>query len=619
MTFRQARNAGANRAILALACLHLVLPILVSRSAAAAELRLLRADRADLRTTVLQQDELSLQLDFNGEQQQLQLRPKKHLGELSRRLRNRAVAYEGELPGRPGSWVALTRTGNRWTGIWFDGQHYFGLASGASLASISVDAARTAPDRTLVYRLSDAVWEDVDFTGDTRTPGPDAESFMEKLGMELAAPDHALALLPTRRLSVALLADADLARQDGTATESNMLAQLNIVDGIFGNQVGVRLQSGSVTIFNSFNDPFTSTLVGGTLLDELKAYRAGSTLQRNSGLTHLFTGRNLDGRTVGIAYLNSLCSNSFSASLSEASRDTSFAALIMAHEIGHVFGAPHDVEAGSACEVAPGGYLMASQLNGSRTFSDCSLGIMAAAIAPGQSGARCLVPADAADATIQVPPDLRLALNRPTDVTISVQSLGNVAVNIVNLRITLPLAMTLLGADGPTASCSNTNNVVDCALGNIAPGDEPTVTLRLLATTAGNTTAQLRVTSANDALRSNDSATLLLVAAEGADLVVSATAEPLTFAPGATTTATFSLANLGPASTVDARLGIEIPAGLSVTATTVENSSCVDRDRWPRLRPGCAARRRHRPRHPDFRRGVTRHLHAQRHGRQLAS
>jgi hypothetical protein len=575
MTIRRARDAGAKRPIRTLACLLLAVPMLASLPAAAAELRLLRADKAELRTTVLQQDALRLQLNFNGEQQQLELRPKTHLGELTRRLRNRAIAYEGELPGRPGSWVALTRAGNRWTGIWFDGQHYYGLASAAALASISIDAARAAPGNILVYRLSDAVWEDADFTGDTRTPGGDAESFIEKLGMELAAPDHALALLPTRRLSVALLADADLVRQDGADTETNMLAQLNIVDGIFANQVGVRLQSGSVTLFNSFTDPFTGTKVGGTLLDEVKTYRAGSSLQRNSGLTHLFTGRNLDGRTVGIAYLNSLCSSSFSASLSEASRDVSFAALIMAHEIGHVFGAPHDVEAGSACEIAPGGYLMASQLNGSRTFSDCSLGIIAAAIAPGQSGARCLVPAEAADATIQAPPDLSLALNRPTDVTISVQSLGNVSVNAVNLRITLPLSLTLVSADGPTASCSSNNNVVDCALGNIAPGDDPAVTLRLLATAAGNTTAQLRVTAANDALRSNDFASLLLVAAEGSDLVATASAEPRTLAPGASTTAIFTLANQGPANAVDARLTLEIPAGLTVTTMALENTRCI--------------------------------------------
>jgi len=70
----------------------------------------------------------------------------------------------------------------------------------------------------------------------------------------------------------------------------------------------------------------------------------------------------------------------------------------------------------------------------------------------------------------------------------------------------------------------------DCALGNIAPGADPAVTLRLLATAAGNTTAQLRVTAANDALRSNDFASLLLVAAEGSDLVATASAEPRTLA-----------------------------------------------------------------------------------------
>jgi hypothetical protein len=101
------------------------------------------------------------------------------------------------------------------------------------------------------------------------------------------------------------------------------------------------------------------------------------------------------------------------------------------------------------------------------------------------------------------------------------------------------------------------------------------VTLRLLATAAGSTTAQLRVTAANDALRSNDFASLLLVAAEGADLVATASAEPRTLAPGASTTATFTLSNQGPASTADARLTLEIPAGLTITTMALENTRCI--------------------------------------------
>jgi len=578
---RQARNAGARKFTSTLTCILLALPLLLAVPASGAELRLLRAKPALVRSTQLApentpgpHDSLRLNLDAGNERYELRLRPKTHLGSLASRAQNRAMAYEGRLPDRAGSWAAITRIGNRWTGIWFDGQHYYGIDSAAALAAISGEAAGAAPDSAVVFRLSDAVWEGADFTGDTRRPVLNAEEFINVIGSELATPTSLLATLPTRRLSIAFIADAELARQDGANTRANMLAQLNIVDGIFANQVGVRLQSGSETIFDAGNQPFTSTTDAQTLLSELRTYRAGSTQQRSAGLTHLMTGRNLDGVTVGIAYLDSLCSSTYSASLSEARRELSFAALIAAHEIGHVFGAPHDAESGSACESAPGGLLMAAQLNGSQTFSSCSLEKIAALLATPQAR-QCLAPADAADAVVEAPQSVPLALNRATDVTITVRSVGNISVNGVNLRITLPLTLTLINAAGASAACSNSSNIVDCGLGSIAPDATSSVTLRVLATTAGTTTALVRVTAANDALRSNDSTTIQLQAAEGTDLALLASADPLLLETGATTSATFVVENRGPVAVSDARLGLTIPAGLSITQQTVENTTCA--------------------------------------------
>jgi Metallo-peptidase family M12/Domain of unknown function DUF11 len=549
-------------------------------TAHSAPLRLLLARAAAVEALPLSQVEpgrpgttLRLTLQTAEGLHELRLRRKDSLGVLSARVGDKALAYHGYLPNRQGSWAAVTRIGNRWTGLWFDGVHYYGLESAQQLASISVDAAKARPADTLVYRLSDATFGETDLTGDIRRVPQNAESLAETVAIELvgATPSTALATLPNKRVSVALLADTELALQDGTQTEINMLARLNIVDEIFSSQVGVRVLSGSVTIFDAASQPFTSTTDSSTLLDEVAAFRARTSAQRASGFTHLMTGRNLDTNTVGIAYIRSLCRGDFGASLSEARISIDFSALIAAHEIGHVFGAPHDGAADGACPNAPTGFLMAPQLNNSRTFSACSLEQISAVVATAQ----CLAPADAADAALEVAANENLAINVPKDVTINVRSVGNVSILDARLRITLPAAVSFQSGSTGSTACTNAAGVVDCVLGAIPAGSSTAVTLRVLASAAGSSTASLRVTASNDGLASNNTASIQFLADSGTDLVIGASGSAATLNIGESLTATFTVENRGPAAVTDARLSLNVPTSLAVTQLTTEAISCA--------------------------------------------
>jgi hypothetical protein len=145
------------------------------------------------------------------------------------------------------------------------------------------------------------------------------------------------------------------------------------VDGIFSSQVGVELQVVSVNIAGELTAGLSATTDSSALLEELGRLRQQSPALVDTGLTHLFTGRQLDGDSAGIAYTLALCSPRFAASLAMAHSSAALDTLITAHEIGHVFGAPHDGT--EQCASTPQNqFIMTPTLNTSVTsFSQCSL------------------------------------------------------------------------------------------------------------------------------------------------------------------------------------------------------------------------------------------------------
>jgi hypothetical protein len=309
-----------------------------------------------------------------GRHFELRLEPNPRITRALGKIAHGTRPLQGSLEGAPGSWARLTLSaGGRWHGMFSDRVDVYAIEPARDLEGALVQPAPANAADPVIFRLSDALLP----TGAAYCAtsgaehGKNALEALKAVGVENPTRQDVTA---TRRLLVSVVADQEFAaffENQGVSAEEAIVQRMNVVDGIFSSQLGVHLELPPPTIYKTAGDPFT-TLNANELLEEVRRYRATSPGEMSRGVTHLMTGRDMEGDTVGVAYIGTVCSGGTASSLSEGVRSMTAAALIAAHEIGHNFNAPHDGESG-ACSAMPKSFLMAPQLNGSQQFSSCSL------------------------------------------------------------------------------------------------------------------------------------------------------------------------------------------------------------------------------------------------------
>lgn len=507
---------------------------------------------------------LELSFDAFGRRFQLDLEPNANLlSAIPAGLgAAKPIPYRGRVRGAKGSWARIVVTRGMPAGLVFDGSELYALeVPGDGIIE------RAAP---FAYRLADVVIEPGALRCASDAGAQDGAAVFRAV---VAGLGTAVAQAPGAidEIEIGAVGDFEFTDAHSADAVAAILTRLNNVDGIFSEQLGVQITVPVVDVFPDAGDPFTDTTVPGDLLDELGSYRFTTASQRSRGLTHLFTGRDLDGSTVGIAYTGVLCRSSVGVGLSEGNRGAVFDSLVAAHEIGHNFGAPHDAESGSACESEPPDYLMATTLNGSDQFSACSIAEMQDDVA----AASCI--------TALPGTDISLAFNGAS-ATALLGSIARVTIDVVNngtdvagnvfVDVTLPGIVSYLDASGGSAICTAGTGAVSCALGDVAGGSAVTLAVSADAVATGSGTYTASVTADADDRPVNNQDSLQLRIDPAVDLSIRSPSAPAVDLQQATTISA-TLDNLASLDASGVTLVVTLDSGLRAESANWSIGACT--------------------------------------------
>lgn len=178
---------------------------------------------------------------------------------------------------------------------------------------------------------------------------------------------------------VAIAADYSMYQKFGNSTNSVANHLLTIKNMMEANYAVFEVQFLVVTnyiVATANGDPWSASTNINTVLDDFSCWGGngsssflGCTGSNGFNVSHdigeLWSDRDFNGTTVGLAWINSVCSNFFKYSVNEhfSNNNQALRALI-AHEAGHNFGANHD---------GGGGWIMSTPLSASYVdFSSAS-------------------------------------------------------------------------------------------------------------------------------------------------------------------------------------------------------------------------------------------------------
>jgi hypothetical protein len=472
----------------------------------------------------------------------------------------RAQVYRGSIDGREHSWVRVTRIGQEVHGLIFDGVELFAIEPAAS---IGTDAAQG----TAIFRLADTRTDlDAEFCAALKTTGESSGlAIYQSLNGESKAILAQMQKAGARmRLQLSAVYDLAFRNRYGSDVEANdaIVARINNVDGIFSGQLGIEVQLVTTVAPEAPNSLLFNSTVPDTMLQTLAKLRSETPVLYATGVTHLFTGADLDGKTVGIAYMDAVCGQRYAASLGEArDRGAWFDSLVAAHELGHTFGSPHDGE--GECASTPSTiYLMAPTITGSDRFSQCSLNHIQTRIPT----ASCLIPIPVSDISVPSLGEYHAPVSTEFSWSMAVANIGNADALDAKVQIVLPPTLTVSAARIDGGSCAIGGGAVTCDLGTLAMHDTRIVELTIKGDQSGAYTITSTVSARTDSDSSNNVGTGTIRVDPSVDAGITLSA-PTTATIDQSFAATFVVTNKSAATAANVFVDIVVPVGLTITGT----------------------------------------------------
>ncbi len=271
------------------------------------------------------------------------------------------MTYRGQLATNQGWSVALTLNEEFIYGFFKDGEEtYF-------IEPLWYFVQGAPKDQFIIYAQS-AVKPD---NGAHKCGAEEMNDKMEELHPD-EHKDHndnyAEKMMACKEIELAIASDLSMHTFHGSAPAVNAFTfgVMNNVQTNYDNEFNDELQFNIVeqyVVAPPATDPWTSSNDAVALLNSFTSWGPGG-FSMTHDLGQLWTKRTLNGGTVGIAWLNAVCTNNRYHVVSQFTSNAAFLRVMTAHEIGHNFSAQHD---------APNsGWIMQPSVSSSNAWSTAS-------------------------------------------------------------------------------------------------------------------------------------------------------------------------------------------------------------------------------------------------------
>jgi hypothetical protein len=243
------------------------------------------------------------------------------------------TTYRGTIVELPGSRVAASlQQGGLFARFFLpSGEEYW-------LEPLAARIAGAAPGQHVLYRREDVICAG-ETCGADLLPNNRPKPVDEEAGGALPAPEFLVRVAE-------LACDADyeyfLRWGSSTAVSDRIQTVIGAMNLQYESEVEITHEITTILVRATPYQPYTSTDYS-TLLNQFRSEWNGNQAGFVRDVAHLFTGKDLDGNIIGVAWIGAVCNFSYGYGLSQSDFNGNFlcATDLSAHELGHNWNGTH--------------------------------------------------------------------------------------------------------------------------------------------------------------------------------------------------------------------------------------------------------------------------------------